>query len=59
MDMNKHILHGSVAHHLSGMGLIEATNSIWGDEELHTYIGGVEPINGVWHTPDLEVSVVL
>jgi hypothetical protein len=30
-----------------------------GKEEPHTFIGGVEPIDGVWYTPDLEVSAVV
>jgi hypothetical protein len=59
MDMNEHVLRGPVACHLLSMGLIEATHQNWGNVEPHTFIGGVGPINGVWHTPDLEVSAVL
>ena len=59
MDMSKHVLRGTVARHLLSMGLIEATHQYWGNEEPHTFIGGVESIDGVWHTPDLEVSAVV
>jgi hypothetical protein len=59
MDMNKHVLRGTVARHLLSMGLIKATHQYWGNEEPHTFIGGVEPIDGVWHTPHLEVSAVV
>jgi hypothetical protein len=59
MDMNKHALCGPVACRLTAMGLTEATHHHWGDKEPHMYIGGVEPIDGVWHTPDLEVLAVL
>ena len=41
------------------MGLIKATHRNWGNEEPHTFIRGVDPIDGVWHTPDLDVSTVL
>ena len=59
MDMNEHIINGMVARRLSSMGLVEATHLHWGGEEPHTFIGGVEPIDGVWHTPDLEVSALV
>jgi hypothetical protein len=57
--MNEHILCGTVACHLLSMGLVEATHQHWGTVEPHTFIGGVDPIDGVWHTPDLEVSVLV
>ncbi len=57
--MNEHVLHGPVARRLHSMGLIEATHQNWGIGEPHTFVGGVDPIDGVWHTPDLEVSAVL
>jgi hypothetical protein len=59
MDMNQHALRGPVAHRLSAMGLIKATHNHWRDKEPHTYIGGVDPIDGVRHTPDLEVLALL
>ena len=59
MDMSEHVLRGTVARHLLSIGLIEATHQYWGNEELHTFIGGVELIDGVWHTANLEVSAVV
>jgi hypothetical protein len=59
MDMNEHALRGTVAHYLLSMGLVEATHQHWGEEEPHTFIGGVDPIDGVWHTPNLEVSALV
>jgi len=59
MDMNEHVLRGTVARYLLKMGLVEATHQHWGPDEPHTFIGGVDPINGVWHTPDLEVSALV
>jgi hypothetical protein len=56
MDMNEHVLCGTVARYLLKMGLVEATHQHWGLDEPHMFIGGVDPIDGVWHTPDLEVS---
>jgi len=59
MDMNKHVLRRTMAHYLLSMGLVEATHQHWGTEEPHRFIGGVDPIDGVWHTPDLEVSALV
>ena len=42
------------------MGLTEATHSRWGtDNEPHTYFRGTEPIDGVWHSPSLDVVTTL
>ena len=59
MDMNKHVLRGTVARHLLSMGLVKAMHQHWGAVEPHTFIGGVDPIDGVGHTPDLEVSALV
>ncbi len=59
MDMNEHILIGGVAHRLLTMGLCKATHSQWGETEPHTYIRGLEPINVVWYSQDLEVVSTL
>jgi hypothetical protein len=59
MDMNEHVLRGTVAHYLLLMGLVEAMHQHWGTVEPHTFIGGVDPIDWVWHTPDLEVSALV
>jgi len=59
MDMNEQFLRGNMARYLLKTGLVEAMHQHWGTEEPHTFIGGVDPINGVWHTPDLEVSTLV
>ncbi len=59
MDMNKHILTGCVARRLLAMGLCKATHSHWGETEPHTYVRGLEPINAVWYSQDLEVISTL
>ncbi len=58
MDMNEHIISGSLAQELQRLGLIEATNKVWQDEEPHTFVFGRSSINGVYHTIDLEVAGV-
>jgi len=55
MDMNEHVLRGTVARYLLSMGLVKH----WGTKEPHTFIGRVDPIDGVWHTPDLEMSALV
>ena len=59
MDMNEHILRRTVVHHLLSMGLVKVMHQHWGAIEPHTFIGGVDPIDRVWHTPDLEVSALV
>ena len=59
MDMNEHVLRGTVALYLLKMGLAEATHQHWGTNKPHMFIGGVDPIDGVWHTPGLEVSALV
>ncbi len=41
------------------MGLMEATHMQWQGPEPHTYINGREPIYGVYHSQDLEVTAVV
>jgi hypothetical protein len=50
MDTNKHILHGPLAKHMFCLGLKEATHQYWGDIKPHTYVGGKEPIDALFHT---------
>jgi hypothetical protein len=59
MDMNEHILNGPLAKCMLQMELEEATHRHWGDIEPHTYVGGKEPIDAVFYTPDLEVTSTL
>jgi hypothetical protein len=41
------------------MGLEEATHKHWGSLEPHTYVGGKEPIDTVFHSPDLNVTATM
>jgi hypothetical protein len=60
IDMNEHILRGQLAKYMSKMGLTEATHSRLGKaNEPHTYFRGTEPIDGVWHSPSLDVVATL
>jgi hypothetical protein len=56
MDMNEHILNGPLARCMLRMGLEEETHQHWGDTKPHTCVGGKEPIDAVFHSPDLEVT---
>jgi hypothetical protein len=59
MDMSEHVLHGGLAEHLFNMGLQGATHTTWGDMELHTYVRGTEPIDGLWFLPELDITSVV
>jgi hypothetical protein len=59
MDMNKHILTSHVARRLLTMSLRKAMHSQWGETEPHTYVRGLELINAVWYSQDLEVISTL
>ncbi len=59
MDMNEHILNGPLARRMVRMGLEEATCNHWGSLEPHTYVGGKEPIDAVFHSPDLNVTATM
>jgi len=59
MDMNEHILNGPLARRMARMGLEEATHKNWGSLEPHTYVGGKEPIDAVFHSPDLDVTATM
>ncbi len=41
------------------MGLREATHQGWGINKPHTYFRSTEPIDGVWHSHNLEVTATL
>ncbi len=41
------------------MGLMEATHMQWQGPEPHTYINSRKPIDGVYHSQDLEVTAVV
>jgi hypothetical protein len=57
--MNEHVLNGHLAKYMLKMGLREATHQGWGINEPHTYFRSTEPIDGVWHLHNLEVTARL
>jgi hypothetical protein len=59
MDMNEHILTECIACRLIAMGLREATHANWEGMAPHTYVCGLEPIDAVWHSQDLDVVSTL
>ncbi len=56
IDMNEHVLTGTLAQEFFRLGMVEATHTQWHGEEPHTYINGSAPIDGVYHSPNLEVT---
>ncbi len=57
--MNEHILKDHLARYMLKMGLAEATHQVWGTEEPRTYFRGMEPIEGVWDSHNLDVTSML
>ena len=62
IDSNKHILHGPLAQQLTSesIGLTEATHWFWpAGMEPNTHFRGSQPIDGIYVSPDIEVSSFL
>ena len=59
IDMNEHVLQGHLARQLLELGLSEATHRSWGEQEPNTHISGSKPIDGVYHSDNLEVTSTL
>jgi hypothetical protein len=57
--MNEHVLNGHLAKYMLKIILREATHQGWGINKPHTYFRGTEPIDGVWHSHNLEVTAPL
>jgi hypothetical protein len=58
IDMNEHVLTGTLAQEFFRLGMVEATHTQWHGEEPHTYIDGSAPIDGLYHPPNLEVTAI-
>jgi hypothetical protein len=58
--MNEHILHSVLPKKFFQLGLQEATHTHWDGPEPQTfvYMDG-HPIDGVYHTPDLEIALLI
>jgi hypothetical protein len=60
IDMNEHILHGVLPKKLFQLGLQEATHKHWDGPEPRTFVyGDGQQIDGVYHTPDLEIASLM
>ncbi len=58
--MNKHILTGHLAKAFQCLGLLEATNLNWKGSEPQTFVFGKgEPINGMYHSLELEITLIM
>ena len=58
MDANEHVLDGALSKLLAqeGIQLQEQSHRFWGNELPNTYVDGSDPIDGVWCTPDIEIT---
>jgi hypothetical protein len=60
INMNKHIITGTLPKAFQCLGLLEATHLNWEGTEPSTFVFGTgEPIDGVFHSPELEITVVM
>ena len=62
IDSNEHILRGPLARQLTheSIGLAEATHRFWpAGTEPNTHFRGSQPIDGIYVSPDIEVSSFL
>ncbi len=60
IDMNEHILHGALPREFFQLDLQEATHIHWEGSELRTLMyGDGKPIDGVYHTPDAEITLLM
>ena len=56
IDANEHVLKGKLPQRLfEELEMVEATNTRWEEDEPKTHIRGSIPIDGVYHTKDLEI----
>ncbi len=60
IDMNEHILTGTLPAAFQQLRLMEATHTTWNGLEPRTYVhSNGKPIDAVYHTPDLEIMHLL
>jgi hypothetical protein len=60
IDMNKHIITGTLPKEFQHLGLFEATHLNWEGSEPHTFVFGKgKPIDGVYHSPELEIMSIM
>ena len=60
IDMNKHIILGTLPKAFQSLGLLEATHQTWGESEPNTFVYGKgTPIDGVYYSPELEITSIM
>ena len=59
MDFNEHVLSGKLPQLLQQAGLIEVSNTRWGETEHKTYARGSKPIDGIYISQELEVTSIM
>ncbi len=60
INMNEHILHGALPREFFQLGLQKATHTHWEGPEPQTFVyGDGKPIDGVYHTSDLEITLLM
>ena len=58
--MNEHIITGHLAKAFHHLGLLEATHLNWSGSEPQTFVFGKGgPINGLYHSPELEITLAM
>jgi hypothetical protein len=58
--MNELILTGHLAKAFQCLGLLEATHLNWKGSEPQTFVFGKgEPIDGMYHSPELEITSII
>ncbi len=56
IDANEHILSGRISKKLAELGIQERSHKFWGSTEPNTYIDGSQPIDGIFASPELEIT---
>ena len=58
MDANEHAITGRMCRRLGqdGIELVNTTQAIHGKQPEKTFAKGQRPIDGIWHTPDVEMT---
>ncbi len=60
IDKNEHIHTGHLAKAFQHLGLLEATHLKWKGSEPQTFVFGKgKPINGMYHSPELEITSIM
>jgi hypothetical protein len=60
IDMNEHIITGTLPKEFQCLGLLEATHLNWEGSKPRTFVFGKgEPIDGVYHSPELEITWIM